>query len=107
MVVAKLGADGTLSIFNATGTTEVIVDIEGWFGAEGAPAGASGGRAGRERQRYPGALGCVTARLTTTADTRSGDATVADHGRVRVAPGPRGADDHPCRHGCRGCRRRA
>ena len=31
MVVAKLSPDGTVSIFNASGTTEVVVDVEGWF----------------------------------------------------------------------------
>jgi len=40
MVVAKLGAAGTIDIFNATGSTQVVVDVEGWFGAEGAPAGS-------------------------------------------------------------------
>ena len=40
MVVAKLGADGTVSVFNPAGATQVVVDVEGWFGAAGVPAGA-------------------------------------------------------------------
>lgn len=31
LVVADLGADGTISIFNYAGTTSVIVDVLGWF----------------------------------------------------------------------------
>ena len=40
MVVAKLGPAGTIDIFNSTGSTQVIVDVEGWFGAEGVQAGS-------------------------------------------------------------------
>jgi len=32
-VVAKVGVDGKVSIFNAQGTADYIVDIEGWFGS--------------------------------------------------------------------------
>jgi hypothetical protein len=39
MVVAKLGADGSVSIFNPAGSTHVVVDVEGWFGLAGAPPG--------------------------------------------------------------------
>jgi hypothetical protein len=39
-VVAKLGADGTLSIYNVAGNTHVIVDVAGWFGDPGAATGA-------------------------------------------------------------------
>lgn len=35
MVVAKLGADGSISIYNSDGATHVIVDIAGWFSEEG------------------------------------------------------------------------
>lgn len=31
MVVAKVGADGTVSIFNSSGATDVVVDVVGWF----------------------------------------------------------------------------
>jgi hypothetical protein len=31
LVVAKLGADGSIDIFNAAGTASVIVDVVGWF----------------------------------------------------------------------------
>lgn len=39
LVVAKLGAGGSISIFNPSGTTEVIADVAGWFD-EGGAAGA-------------------------------------------------------------------
>jgi len=32
LVVVKLGADGTVNIFNGYGSTHVVVDIEGWYG---------------------------------------------------------------------------
>jgi len=35
-VFAKLGADGSVSIFNSAGNTNVIVDINGWYPAGGA-----------------------------------------------------------------------
>jgi hypothetical protein len=35
MVIAKVGAGGQISIFNAAGTTDVIVDVLGWFPAGG------------------------------------------------------------------------
>jgi hypothetical protein len=31
MVIAKVGADGSISIRNGTGSTHVIVDIAGWY----------------------------------------------------------------------------
>jgi hypothetical protein len=31
LVVAKVGADGKVSIFNATGSTHIIADVAGWF----------------------------------------------------------------------------
>ena len=40
LVVAKLGAGGQVSIFNASGTTEVIADVAGWFDDGTLPAGA-------------------------------------------------------------------
>lgn len=39
-VVAKLGADGAVDIFNATGSTHVVVDVEGWFGRAGTDPGS-------------------------------------------------------------------
>ena len=32
-VIAKVGADGSISIYNAAGNTHVIVDVAGWFAA--------------------------------------------------------------------------
>ncbi len=31
LVVAKVGANGQVSIFNASGSTHLIVDVAGWF----------------------------------------------------------------------------
>jgi hypothetical protein len=31
LVIAKLGATGTLNVFNAAGSTDVIIDVTGWF----------------------------------------------------------------------------
>ncbi|MEO5678193.1 MAG: hypothetical protein ABIS47_00830 [Acidimicrobiales bacterium] len=31
LVVATVGTDGKISIFNATGSTQVLVDVQGWF----------------------------------------------------------------------------
>jgi len=36
MVIVPVGAGGQVSIFNETGTTDVLVDVLGWF-----PIGAS------------------------------------------------------------------
>jgi hypothetical protein len=30
-VIAKIGTDGSISIYNIAGSTHVIVDISGWF----------------------------------------------------------------------------
>jgi hypothetical protein len=30
-VVVKLGADGAVKIFNAAGSTDVVVDVSGWY----------------------------------------------------------------------------
>ncbi len=40
MVVAKVGADGAVAVFNLAGATHVVIDVVGWFGSEGATAGA-------------------------------------------------------------------
>ncbi len=40
LVVAKVGADGKVAVYNLSGTTHVIFDVVGWFGAEGAAAGS-------------------------------------------------------------------
>ncbi len=40
MVVAKLGANGKISIFNASGSTDVLVDVVGYY-SDGRTAGAS------------------------------------------------------------------
>jgi hypothetical protein len=36
LVVAKVGANGRVSIYNARGSTDVVVDVAGWYGADGA-----------------------------------------------------------------------
>jgi hypothetical protein len=32
LVVVKLGANGAIDLFNAFGTTDVVVDVVGWYG---------------------------------------------------------------------------
>jgi len=41
LVVAKVGADGKVRIYNNAGATHVVADVVGWYGAEGAPGGSS------------------------------------------------------------------
>jgi len=41
LVMAKVGADGRVSVFNNLGTTHVIFDVVGWFGTDADTAGAS------------------------------------------------------------------
>jgi hypothetical protein len=36
LVIVKLGSDGTVDLYNLTGTTHIIVDVEGWY-----PTGSS------------------------------------------------------------------
>jgi hypothetical protein len=36
LVVAQVGGDGRVSIFNNTGSTDVIADVAGWYGSAGA-----------------------------------------------------------------------
>jgi hypothetical protein len=31
LVIAKVGADGSISIYNAAGSTHFVVDVAGWF----------------------------------------------------------------------------
>jgi hypothetical protein len=31
LVVATLSADGTVSVYNNTGTTNIVVDVAGWY----------------------------------------------------------------------------
>jgi len=40
LVVAKIGTDGTVAIYNNTGSTHLVADVTGWYGAEGAAEGA-------------------------------------------------------------------
>jgi type IV secretory pathway TrbD component len=44
MVIAKVGADGSISIRNGTGAVHVIVDIAGWFAQDGAYSALSPSR---------------------------------------------------------------
>jgi hypothetical protein len=39
LVIAKVGADGKVAIYNAFGSTDVVLDVVGWFGANGAATG--------------------------------------------------------------------
>ncbi|MDQ3895654.1 MAG: N-acetylmuramoyl-L-alanine amidase [Actinomycetota bacterium] len=37
LVIAQVGADGNVAIYNNVGSTDVIADVEGWFGATATP----------------------------------------------------------------------
>ncbi|MGH9154146.1 MAG: PKD domain-containing protein, partial [Acidimicrobiales bacterium] len=39
LVLAKVGPDGKVAVYNNAGTTHVVLDVVGWFGAEGVAAG--------------------------------------------------------------------
>ena len=85
LVVVKVGADGAIDLFNAFGTTDVVVDVTGWFPVSGSA----------------GFVGVSPARLL---DTRSGGVTVDG---AQEAGGGFGSGE---RGGCRwwvvvGCRR--
>ncbi len=41
LVVAQLGPDGKVNIYNNVGSTDVIADVEGWFAAPATPAPGS------------------------------------------------------------------
>jgi hypothetical protein len=36
--LVRVGSDGTISIFNSSGQTDMVVDVEGWVGTDAAPA---------------------------------------------------------------------
>ncbi len=40
LVVSKLGGDGRVSIYNSSGTSQLIVDVVGWYGADKASTGS-------------------------------------------------------------------
>lgn len=40
LVVVKVGAGGKVRLYNSSGTTHLIADVAGWYGASGAPEGA-------------------------------------------------------------------
>ena len=42
LVIAKVGADGKVAIYNAFGSTDVVLDVVGWFGADGATSAGGG-----------------------------------------------------------------
>jgi hypothetical protein len=44
MVIAKVGADGSISIFNLAGNVDVVVDVLGWFPTGGSYTGLSPAR---------------------------------------------------------------
>jgi len=67
LVVAQVGADGSVSIYNHVGSTDVIADVAGWFAAPSAtPAGS----------RY---LGTNPSRIL---DTRDGTGRAGAVGRI-------------------------
>ena len=41
LVVVKVGAGGKVDLFNYAGAAHVVVDVAGWYGAEGAAAGGT------------------------------------------------------------------
>ncbi|MEA2685353.1 MAG: hypothetical protein QOE93_548, partial [Actinomycetota bacterium] len=41
LVVAKVGSDGKVNVYNHAGTTHVIFDVAGWFGTDGSAGGAA------------------------------------------------------------------
>ncbi|HVL07096.1 MAG TPA: hypothetical protein VM388_13985 [Acidimicrobiales bacterium] len=41
LVVAKVGADGKVAIYNNAGSTHVVADVVGWFGRDGGSAGST------------------------------------------------------------------
>ncbi len=73
-VVAQLGAGGNVDIYNVVGNTQVVVDVEGWFGVAGGPEGVP---------YHP----LVPARV---ADTRSGSAVGPNGTLSLVVTGPGG-----------------
>lgn len=42
LVVAEVGADGKVAVYNGSGSVNVIFDVAGWFGPDGGTPG--GGR---------------------------------------------------------------
>ncbi|MGH9264102.1 MAG: CAP domain-containing protein [Acidimicrobiales bacterium] len=66
LAVVKVGSNGKVSLFNATGTTHVIIDAAGWY------SGSAAGNAGRFEPLPPSRI----------LDTRLGVG-----GAVRLAPG--------------------
>jgi len=41
LVISQVGLDGKVSIYNSTGATDVIADVEGWFAAPATPPAGS------------------------------------------------------------------
>ena len=39
LVVAKVGADGKVAVYNDAGSAHVVLDVAGWFGSDGATSG--------------------------------------------------------------------
>ena len=113
MVVVPLGTDGHLSIFNYAGTTDVVVDVLGWFPTGNGFSGLTPGRVLDTRPSYPtvdglfsgqGALtgpgvlnltvvgrggvpasgaGSVALNVTVTGPTTPSFVTLYPHGTVR------------------------
>jgi outer membrane protein assembly factor BamB len=68
LVVAKLGSDGTVSIYNNNGTTHVVVDVVGWYGEDESTYGS----------RY------TTLTPARILDTRTGAGPVGPGGTMTV-----------------------
>ena len=49
LVLARVGAGGTISFYNSFGPTEVIADLAGWFATSGTTAGSGSGFTGLSR----------------------------------------------------------
>ncbi|MCU1501627.1 MAG: hypothetical protein JWM12_981, partial [Ilumatobacteraceae bacterium] len=73
MVIAKVSADGFVSIFNYSGTTQVVVDVLGWFPAGSSYTGLKPARL-LETRTGPG-LGTVDGQSTGTGAAGAGSVT--------------------------------
>lgn len=106
LVIAKVGPDGAVNLFNSAGSTHLIADVAGWFPASsaltsvapsrlldtregnGAPAGTVGpGSVTRlqitGRNEVPAGIGAVVLNMTVTEPTAAGYITVYPTGVER------------------------
>ena len=73
MVTVGVGADGKVALFNAVGTTDVLIDVAGWFDSAGGSALASSG--------------CTTVGGAPAGPLRNEGAAVAADPLAPAAPG--------------------